>query len=368
VTTLGLTGAELGSFSELQRFSSLNTLMIRDAPNADFDSIPPFTKLETLSVRNCGLTDISFVSKFTGLECLELEDNFIEDVSPLRSLPNLKSLNLENNRISSINELLKLRTVSELALSWNPLTDEQVEELRGSVMRYGDPGYGPSLTFYTGDKSRFACWPVDLDEDGTDEYFYANLDWMVNDFVSYAWLEDANGRRLGDWLPCGTGHVALGTYALVNDENHGACIMRIAPEFNNRYYGYDLYDLRDGRFQQVTGEVFYNYDALAEEKDGESMADFLDPVYVKAYEERMRELLDSGYVLVTTDRWGVMKRELYSVDSGKPLDKLDGTLAVICTEGCNIDPARRRQYEGVGLMFVDERLGYRFKAEPFTEE
>lgn len=368
VTTLGLTGAELGSFSELQRFSSLNTLMIRDAPNADFDSIPVYTKLEELSVRNCGLTDISFVSRFTGLEYLDLSDNYIEDVSPLRALPNLKLLNIENNRISSIDELMKLPALSDIEFSWNPLTDAQADALIEHVMSNGDPDFGPSANFYTGDKSRFACWPVDLDEDGVDEYFYANLDWMAIDFVSYVWLEDANGRRLGDWLPCGTGHAAFGTYALVNDENHGACIMRIAPEFNNRYYGYDLYDLRDGRFQQVTGEEFYNYDALVEEKDGESMADFLDPVYVKAYEERMRELLDSGYVLVTTDIWGVMMRELYLKDSGESLDRPSGTMAIICTEGASVDPARRKQYEEMGILFVDEELGYRFRAEPFRGE
>ena len=368
VTNLELTGIDLGSLEDLERLHYIKSLSIWDAPNADFDSIPVYTKLGELSVRNCGLTDISFVSKFTGVEHLDLSDNYIEDVSPLRALPNLKLLNIENNRISSIEGLMKLPALSDIEFSWNPLTDAQADELIEHVMSNGDPDFGPTANFYTGDKSRFACWPVDLDEDGVDEYFYANLDWMAIDFVSYVWLEDASGRRLGDWLPCGTGHVAFGTYALVNDETNGACIMRIAPEFLNEYYGYDLYDLRDGKFQHVRGEVFYNYDALEEEQDDEAMEDFLDPVYAKAYEERMRELLDSGYVLVTTDRWGVMMRELYLKDSGKPLDRPSGTMAIICTEGASVDPARRAQYETMGLTFVDEPLGYRFMAEPFRGE
>ena len=360
-----LHGEEITDLSDIRKFVGAEVISIASAPNANFAEFDAPSNLKELSINNCGLTDVSFISNISSLIILDLEDNEIEDVSPIAGLRQLKYLQLENNRISDISPLMEMRGLSDVMLSFNPIPLEQIDALRELVERYGDPDYGPHVSFYTGDLTRTACWPMDLNGDGEDEYFCVRLDWLDIDFVSYAWLESADGRRLSDIMFCGTGHVAHCSFALVESPEYGTCLMRLDPEFIGQEYGYSLYKLVDGKLQSVCDENFYNYDS--------EQVQSYDPDEAKAYQKKVRELISSGTVLISTDAYGLLKGELVEVTAkGERVFTLSNNeiQAIICTHGIigsGVDYLKNCEYPD-RFVIVEGRLLYNIVVDPYTGE
>ena len=231
------------------------------------------------------------------------------------------------------------------------------EDIRAAIADYmGDEGEYPGW--------RIACWPIDFDGDGTDEYFRFDLDLIVNDFVSFAWVESADGRLLSHRFYCGSGHIAYCTLAVVNSPDHGLCLMQLGPEFYGEYYGYTLYALRDGEFGSIASEVFYNYDS----KEGADNS--FDPGDAARYEAEVNALLASGRVLVSTDRCGVMNGELFAGSSDEPIAVgANEVSAVVCTVGCSDRAIESMRGEGAEeFLFVDEPLRCRISVRPYLGE
>ena len=231
------------------------------------------------------------------------------------------------------------------------------EDVRAAIADYtGDEGDYPGW--------RIACWPIDFDGDGTDEYFRFDLDLIVNDFVSFAWVESADGRLLSHRFYCGSGHIAYCTLAVVNSPDHGLCLMQLGPEFYGEYYGYTLYALRDGEFGSIASEVFYNYDS----KEGADNS--FDPGDAARYEAEVNSLLASGRVLVSTDRCGVMNGELFAGSSDEPIAfGANEVSAVVCTVGCSDRAIESMRGAGAEeFLFVDEPLRCRISVRPYLGE
>jgi hypothetical protein len=205
-----------------------------------------------------------------------------------------------------------------------------------------------------------ARWPIDLDGDGTDEYFCVQLTNLVYDFVSFAWVEDAAGDRIGNEFNCGTGTVAQNTFALVESPEYGSCLMRLLPEYEGELYGYELWRIENGGLKSVFSETVFNY-------DDEGVQEIPDRETLSAYEERVNALLETGRIFITTDRYGAVKKELYLMESGKRLNlAVYDRFAVISAAGNagNGLEQNRAALEAHGITVVDEPLGYRFHAEP----
>ena len=370
IENICLGGADLTDLSDLVYLSGLKSLSICDAENVDLSTLPTLPELTELTVTGCGIEDVSFVLGFPAIERLILADNRITDLVPLTALDKLVLLDVSNNRVSDVMPIAGISSLTDADISWNPVSEESLKALKDQLLKRAivssSLAKAVTLVNYTEDRSVMACWPMDLDGDGKDEYFYARLDWMVGDIASYVWLENGEGNRLGDMLLCGRGSVAFGTYAIVETPEFGACILRIAPEYENQNYGYELYDLKDGRLTcvltRVYSESFYSYDDEGENK--------YDPAEAAEYEARLNKLLKSGHILVTTDRWGVMKGELYRMDTDAPVEVDPAeTLGVVCTVG-SAGPgmkAMRDKYSR-NLLFVDGKLGYNLKVRPYTGE
>lgn len=356
---LAIEGEGIEDLNELVIFTGLKALSVYKAPNADFTALKELSQIEDLSIMDCSIYDISFIRDLPWIKRLVLSGNYITDISPITALTGLKVLDLTNNRVSDLSPLLSMNGLGDVSLSWNPITNDQANELRRHVKMTGDEYYGASVSFYTAEEDT-ARWAMDLDGDGREEYFCAQLALLIDDFVSFAWVEDADGRQIGRLFYLGTGHVAFNTFAVVDSPEFGVCLMRIAPEFGGEYYGFELLRAENGDLVSVYSKVLYNYD------DEEATAE-PDPVSVELYNEQVNALLETGCVLITTDRWGVMKKELYLMKSGKRLDlDSDECPAVICTAGCSGNGIKRLRssLKRAGVMLIDERLGYRMDAKP----
>ncbi|MBR0135171.1 MAG: leucine-rich repeat domain-containing protein [Clostridia bacterium] len=373
VSCLWISGAELTDLSGLRDFKNLEALYISFAPNADLSVLKEMIKVTDLSLKGCGITDISFISGLHRLNTLDLSCNRITDVSPLTELRSLTNLDLTSNCITDISALGSLPQLHFLDVSWNDVDETQLEELTEKINSREDAEeYGSAVYHYPYpyDRSRIACWPVDLDGDGTDEYFCADLYLMEIDFVSYAWVENAEHKLIpsniyNGRLDCGTGHVAFGTYAVVESPEYGVCIMSISPEYMDQDYGYSLMKVSNGRLVTVYSETIWNYDGPGGSEEPQELPSEEE---LKAYENRVNALLDTGYILVTTDRWGVMLKDVYDGDTGESVkigegDPYQVLVSLSGNVGAgpeNIEDERRIRCVGA--------LRYRFKAEPYNGE
>lgn len=255
---------------------------------------------------------------------------------------------------------------------------ELFEEIRAALILYLSGGTNDpnaeifaGWSYYPTEGSRIAEWAIDLDGDGAYEFFKLDLDLLLCDFVSVAWVSDSVHRVISERpLYCGTGHVAYNTFAVVESPEYGACIMRIAPEWGGQFYGYDLMTVADGKFKTVYSEVFWQYDPDDPMPWNDEKA--------REYEDRVNALLDTGYVLVTTDEWVLMRGDL-RVDLGYTEDTIirfingiipGGTKAAICTLGScgsGIERMRASGDAAVDICFSDHALKYHVKCEPYDE-
>lgn len=228
-------------------------------------------------------------------------------------------------------------------------------EKEDPLEQYAEWGYRPTAD------SRIAEWPIDLDGDGVDEVFHADLDLIIGDSFSFAWVTDARGKLMGNMMLCGSGHTAYATYAVVESPEHGTCIMRIDPVFWGQSYGFSLMTVKDGEFTTVYREVLWQYDPDDPIPWDEERA--------KDYENRLNALLETGYVLITTDRLGVMEEGLTI--------EIDGTsyltgekLAAVCAFGSSGTGIERMKETTTGkraFVFSNEKILYRLSIVKYEE-
>lgn len=353
----GSTGVtDLSPIAEL----SLSRLSISDQPETDFALVGEMTSLKELSLINCGLTDCGFISKLSGLTYLSLYGNYVSDIAPLSAFSRLRQVDLANNRIENIDVLFGLGELEQASLSFNPIPIDRIDALNAALSSAEDDS---PVEFYPRDRERLACWPVDLDDDGTDEYFCLDLDWLIDDFVSVVWIENADHRLLGSKMNCGTGHVAYNTFAVVESPVFGTCLMQIYPEWGGTVYGYELYDIENADLRSVRNVSFYSCDP--------EQGNLMDKGEAAAYEAEVNALLGTGCLLVSTDRCGVLTGtfvdprtgEEFSITHGEGGSSAIGLIRGFGSVGGAIS-SRREEMEERGFVFFDDPVTYRFRIDP----
>lgn len=338
----------------------LSRLGISDQPGMDLSPVGRMTTLKELSLINCGLTDCGFISKLTSLTFLNLYGNYIADIAPLSAFSRLRQVVLTNNRIENIDVLFGLGELSMASLSFNPIPLERIDALNAALSSAEDDS---PVEFYPRDRGRLACWPVDLDDDGTDEYFCLDLDWLIDDFVSVVWIENADHRLLGSRMYCGTGHVAYNTFAVVESPVFGTCLMQIYPEWGGTVYGYELYDIENADLRSVRNVSFYSCDP--------EQGNLMDKGEAAAYEAEVNALLGTGCLLVSTDSYGVLTGtfvdprtgEEFSITHGEGGSSAIGLIRGFGSVGGAIS-SRREEMEERGFVFFDDPVTYRFRIDP----
>ena len=125
----------------------------------DIDNHSVQTDAVSLNLSGMGIVDISNIARLSTLETVDLSCNFISniypleytdsrftirelnlstngirDITPLAKLMNIETLDLSYNDINSELPLMNLFTLRRLVLTGNPLSEEQIENLRFSLV------------------------------------------------------------------------------------------------------------------------------------------------------------------------------------------------------------------------------------------
>ena len=104
---------------------------------SDVSALGQLACLETLDLSKNSINDIYIFqytdSRFT-LKTLDLSGNYIADITPVSFVLGLEYLDISNNSINSVLPLMTMTSLKELYLSGNPLSDEQVEALRNTLV------------------------------------------------------------------------------------------------------------------------------------------------------------------------------------------------------------------------------------------
>ena len=104
---------------------------------ADIDSIRKLGALEVVNLSNNMISNLYPLeytdSRFT-ITSLSLRDNLIEDLTPISFLTRIETLDLANNDITSLQPLVSLSTLRTLILTGNPLSEEEIQMLRNTLV------------------------------------------------------------------------------------------------------------------------------------------------------------------------------------------------------------------------------------------
>jgi hypothetical protein len=111
LTWLNLFNNSITHINALSGLTNLHTLFISENAISDISALEGLTSLTFLAAYSCSISDISALGSLTRLETLLLNDNLISDITVLKGLTNLKTLWLDGN----------------------PLTQQQLDELREAL-------------------------------------------------------------------------------------------------------------------------------------------------------------------------------------------------------------------------------------------
>ena len=118
----------------------LSDSVMLDLSGARISDIENIRKLSALEVVDLSGNLISNLypleytdSRFT-ITSLSLRDNLIQDLTPISLLTQIETLDLANNDISSLQPLVSLSTLRTLVLTGNPLSEEEVQMLRNTLV------------------------------------------------------------------------------------------------------------------------------------------------------------------------------------------------------------------------------------------
>ena len=119
--------------SGLEHAQNLRRLDLNFNQIGDISPLREMTQLQWLCLGGNQIKDISPLRKLTELKYLFLQGNQIEDISPLREMTQLEMLFLWGNQIKDIASLRKLTQLKSVRLSENPLTKEQIADLKEAL-------------------------------------------------------------------------------------------------------------------------------------------------------------------------------------------------------------------------------------------
>jgi Leucine-rich repeat (LRR) protein len=140
VTVLWLNHNQISDISPLSKLTELQRLYLSSNQISDLTPLSELINLTTLSLSNNQIIDISPLSNLTNLGgplgALDLGYNQITDVTPLSELTKLQRLILSYNQITDLTPLESLKNVSLMALQGNPVTDEQIADLKSKLVLF----------------------------------------------------------------------------------------------------------------------------------------------------------------------------------------------------------------------------------------
>lgn len=127
-----LPSTNISNLEPFKYLSQAESMVLFGNRITNISSLTGLTNLRHLNLIN---NDILFLDGLNQLRVSELYlgDNLITNVTPLSNMTNLKVLGLKNNKIKDVSSLKSLIGLTQLNLSGNPIDNNQVQSLRGSL-------------------------------------------------------------------------------------------------------------------------------------------------------------------------------------------------------------------------------------------
>ena len=125
---------EISDINALSNLTNLKSLTLGSNKIKGIDALKNLINLRwLLRLEDNEISDISGLGGLINLTQLDLNGNQINNASPLANFANLTDLSLVGNQINDVSPLKGLTNLGTLLLSHNPLTAEQIAELREAL-------------------------------------------------------------------------------------------------------------------------------------------------------------------------------------------------------------------------------------------
>ena len=116
-----ISGGEFTDISELDGFSYLTSLSIRQIPLNKLDTVdasPLFSlkQLERLNLYNTKIRDLNFLSSLIHLENVSISGTLVTDLLPIINLASLKELDIRETRITDLQPLVYNKHLSKMTI------------------------------------------------------------------------------------------------------------------------------------------------------------------------------------------------------------------------------------------------------------
>lgn len=121
------------TFGNISLRSDAKTVTLASLGLDDIEDLVYFEVVEELYLSSNNITNIYVLQNLPKLRRIDLSDNLIDDPSVISTLNGLEYLDISGNNIGSLYPFMGLTCLRELYLGGNPLTGEQVAELREAL-------------------------------------------------------------------------------------------------------------------------------------------------------------------------------------------------------------------------------------------
>ena len=119
------------NLSALENLTNLVEVSVIYSPVSNISGIENLINLENLTIRDANISSIESVSNLSNLISINISNNNITDISHISNLNKLEVFSAYNNQITDgIDVFLNLENIQRITLQGNPVSDEDVNELR----------------------------------------------------------------------------------------------------------------------------------------------------------------------------------------------------------------------------------------------
>jgi len=133
LVNLWLSNNNISDLSPLSALTNLELLVINNNNISNAGPLSSITGLYQLWMIRNQITDVAPLSSLSQLMILDISSNNVVNIEPLAALTGIVQMTLSGNQIGDVSALKQLARMQNLSISRNPLTLEQVAELRETL-------------------------------------------------------------------------------------------------------------------------------------------------------------------------------------------------------------------------------------------
>ncbi|MHC4541921.1 MAG: leucine-rich repeat domain-containing protein [Planctomycetota bacterium] len=149
IKELYISDPDVYDISLLSKLTNLEELEFYNVKVSNLEPIANLTNLKELRLRKLPASNIGPLRNLKCLKRLRLYEMPVSDIEPLRNLMKLEEIRMYDVDIKNLDALFNLKNLKVLWLSFVPVSNEQVDELRKALLVRNTYSTGYSLFSFT---------------------------------------------------------------------------------------------------------------------------------------------------------------------------------------------------------------------------